>query len=666
MEERAFGEALAKQTVWGSRYTFSISEAGVRIQRCESEERRITVPNVLGGTPVVAIEPWAFAGLSRCEALVCPPQVTSVGTAAFAECRHLRQIVFPEDVRVFDGSWLASDSQIEDIVLPASAERIDLRTATSCLPMRFFVGAGTRELLIPAPWKGALRAIAIAADNPWLETDGTALYDRRNGKLIACALDRESYRVEAGCTRIADRAFEGCHHLAHVEVPASVRSIGAHTFDGTALVGADAWSGGLEINPENDALTCTDEGLLLERMQQGDGDGGACVNDGLDDAGDFAVATAGDGSEGAALAGQGDGRAPGEGRALAAAGDVPAQGASVNGWRAVACLDAAARSVHVPAGVRAIGPRAFDGCGELATVELPDGLLAIGEAAFAGCANLEQAEFPATLEAVGPAAFSNTALTSARIPKRMRTLGAGALPPQCTRITIDPGNPVFVREGSLLVRRDDGAAEVVRYLGPDADVVLPADTLVVAPQAFYGARGIDRLTFPARRIEVGQGSFDFRQPPIELVFELAAEDPLVLRLPRDAYGLAGVRRSLAEGMVDPAAAARACDEMVPYSDAVFERSRYAVERLADGRFLTDENRAQMRDSLSEGALKASDAFVERGFSSGLRALVDFGFLNKANITEAIDRAQRAGNVPMTALLLELKRERIGMDNDYAL
>lgn len=661
MEERAFGEALAKQTVWGSRYTFTISEAGVRIQRCESDERRITVPNVLGGTTVVAIEPWAFAGLSHCEALVCPPQVTSIGAAAFAECRNLRQVVFPEDVRVFDGGWLASDSQIEDIVLPARAERIDLRTASSCLPMRLFVGAGTRELLIPAQWKGALRAIVVAADNPWIETDGTALYRRDDYTLVACALDREAYRVKAGCTRIADRAFEGCRQLAHVEVPASVRSIGAHAFDGTALVGAGAGKGGLEISPQSDMLTCTDEGLLLERMQQDEGEAAPEAADGARDA------NAGDDAR----------QADRNDRGACAVGDAHGQLASHGscrvrdqsdacGWRVVACLDSAARSIHVPRGVQAIGARAFDGCGELATVALPNGLTEIGEAAFAGCANLEQADFPETLEVVGAAAFSNTALTSAHIPARLRILGAGALPPQCTRITVDAHNPVFAREGSLLVHRDSGAAEVVRYLGPDADVTLPADTVSVASQAFYGARGVDRLTFPARRIRTGQGSFDFRQSPTELVFELASEEPLVLHVPRDAYGLAGVRHSLSEGVVDPAAAARACDEMVLYSDAVFERARYAVERLTDGRFLTDENRAQMNNLLAAGALEVSDAFVERGFAPGLRGLVDFGFLNKGNITEAIDRAQRAGNVPMTALLLELKRERIGMDNDYAL
>ena len=84
-------------------------------------------------------------------------------------------------------------------------------------------------------------------------------------------------------------------------------------------------------------------------------------------------------------------------------------------------------AVTVPAGVTAIGPRAFQKSG-VTSVTLPEGVVSLGERAFSHCEALTSVTLPESLREIGAAAFSACeALTDLKLPAGVTAIGRGAL-----------------------------------------------------------------------------------------------------------------------------------------------------------------------------------------------------------------------------------------------
>jgi len=81
----------------------------------------------------------------------------------------------------------------------------------------------------------------------------------------------------------------------------------------------------------------------------------------------------------------------------------------------------------IPAGVTAIGDKAFAGSRDLTVVVIPDGVTSIGEGAFYGCQNLRDVTIPSSVTSIGKEAFwwcSN--LNNVTIPVGVTSIGEGA------------------------------------------------------------------------------------------------------------------------------------------------------------------------------------------------------------------------------------------------
>ena len=286
--------------------------------------------------------------------------VTSVAGAAFVNCMKLRTAVIPEGV-VSVGSYVfRSCPALESVVLPDSLVSMGRQIFLRCRN---------------------LKTVEVSPDHPVFGVENGALVNRRDQVLIF-VLDRENagtYTVAQGIRRIADFAFD-CASFSSILLPDGVTEIGSHAFsrcgnltemifpEGVTDIGTQAFLGSEKL----ESVTLPDS---LARI-------GTAV---------FGLAPA--------LA------------EVRISPDHPVY--EMNGPLLVNRQDQEIVSVlnnlpavcSIPAGIRTIGPMAFQGCGGLEELTVPEGVTKIRWSAFSGCDRLREITLPASLEDIGTDAF---------------------------------------------------------------------------------------------------------------------------------------------------------------------------------------------------------------------------------------------------------------------
>ncbi|MBR3366951.1 MAG: leucine-rich repeat protein [Lachnospiraceae bacterium] len=107
-----------------------------------------------------------------------------------------------------------------------------------------------------------------------------------------------------------------------------------------------------------------------------------------------------------------------------------------------------AEEVHVPEGIRTIGPEAFQGTG-VERVVLPTSLRVIRENAFASCASLREVQLPPLLEEIRAGAFKNcVSLRTMELPQSLREIDKTAFD-GCPE---DPDREDFLRMKEIQAR----------------------------------------------------------------------------------------------------------------------------------------------------------------------------------------------------------------------
>lgn len=149
-------------------------------------------------------------------------------------------------------------------------------------------------------------------------------------------------------------------------------------------------------------------------------------------------------------------------------------------------------------GLKEIGAEAFAECDMLTAVDLPEGVTTIGEEAFCSCVALESIRLPSTLLVLGENMFFDcTALKSVSIPASVETIPYGLFT-NCEAL-----ETVELAEGLLVIEEEAfWACEELKTL------VLPESLVYIGDRAFYSS-GFESMTFPDKRISVGDGVFDF-------------------------------------------------------------------------------------------------------------------------------------------------------------
>lgn len=185
--------------------------------------------------------------------------------------------------------------------------------------------------------------------------------------------------------------------------------------------------------------------------------------------------------------------------------------------------------VAMPDNLEVLGKGVFYGCESLISIYIPDNVRVIPEQAFYNCSALKEVSMPEGVEVIGPKAFYSTSLTSAPLPRTVRSVEKEAFAnchisraifpawlPYCDAHAFDNGGLVeyVVEEGNAQYSSRDGmlysldGRELIAYpANRKGTCVIPADVVSVRGDAFRGNHNVEEVVMECRLNGLGQAMF---------------------------------------------------------------------------------------------------------------------------------------------------------------
>ena len=674
----------------GSTWAYVVlDDSEVRIVGCDTRCEFLHIPSEIEGLPVAALAADSCAHLNTVTEIECPDTVVSIGLCAFRFDGNLKRVVLPRRLATYDSGWFRGCSKLEELVLPGELERLDasLFDAESLRVVR--IGAAASELAPGMFGKSRLERIEVDPENPFLASDGFAVYDKSKAALLALAVPCERYEVASTCVGVAKKAFCGFSGLKDVTLPAGIEVIGPFAFAHTGLVffraprslahiGERAFFDAkslreVDLGDGLKTVAChafTSTALRELEMPASIEDLGNPVADrcGLVYSGADATFRIAEGSRVLRLDEQG---------ALYRVCD--------DGLHLVRMLDPEARSLVVDPEATVIDARALFKHGKLEAVELPEGLLRIEDEAFSGCGGLSHVGVPESLVHIGSEAFYETAIEEFRVPRWLTEIGPRALVTCGSRhadaastlhhVEVDPDNVRFRREpGIVLERIGEGRDRVVLCTDDVDEVRVPETVTEIAPYAFNGVRNVKRLYLSEAVRNVGiQGlavGCRLELIHIDLEDSVCGETAVDVRFPDTdrsrqqmmlALGVPDfVNVEAIMGHYDAAVVnANSFDAESSRGMGLYEQAARILARLKKPVYLSDVNRSMCDQVLERGIGPICVEAARHDDRGMIDDLVDAGYLNAGNIVAIIERVGSVQDASITGYLLEVQRERFG-------
>ena len=671
-----------------------LDEAEIRIVGCETESEVLRIPCEIEGLPVVALAADSCAHLGTVVEVVCPDSVVSIGYCAFRFDGNLRRAVLPRGLATYDSGWFRSCPRLEELTLPGALERLDasLFDAESLRVVR--IGALTSELAPGMFGKSKLEAIEVDPENPFISSDGVAVYDKGKTAMLALAVPCESYEVAPTCVGVAKKAFCGFSNLKSVTLPPCVEVVGpfafAHTglssfcaprdlahigerafFDCSSLEEADLGKSLRSLASHAFTSTALCEIEVPASIEElGNPVADRC---GLTFSGPDATFRIAKGSRALRLDGQG-----------------AMYRACEDGLHLVRMMDPEARSLAVDPDTTVIDARALSKHGKLETVVLPEGLRRIEEGAFSECRALAQVTVPDSLSFVGAEAFYGTSIEAFRIPAGLADIGPRALvtcgsrhvdsAPTLRRVDVAPGNARFRREPGLVVERIGESRDRVVLCTDDVEEVhVPGTVTEIAPYAFSGVRNVRRLYLSEGVRSVGIRGLavgcrldllhvDLAEPvcgehAVEVSFPDTDRSRQQMMLALGVHDFVNVEAIMSH--YDAAVVnANSFDAESSRGMSLYEQASRMLARLKKPVYLSDVNRDMCDQVLERGIESVCVEAARHDDRAMIDDLADAGYLNAGNIVTVIERVGSVQDASVTGYLLEMQRERFGVRRSF--
>ena len=174
---------------------------------------------------VVAIDYCAFLSCSALESIKLPESIIEIGSQAFCYCSKLKSIVIPNGVKVIDYKTFGGCSALESVVLPDSLASIGSWVFEGCSSLKSItIPQNVNDIDRYVFADSSLKSVVwnLTSDS-WQSKDAASPF-RFNETITSITFGE-------GVEYIGEDFCSGMKSLESVTLPASLKTIGASTFD---------------------------------------------------------------------------------------------------------------------------------------------------------------------------------------------------------------------------------------------------------------------------------------------------------------------------------------------------------------------------------------------------------------------------------------------------
>lgn len=711
-----------------SLFTYEISTTGrnkgATVTGYLGTDEKIRIPQMLGGTLVVAIGKEAFKGNQYLTEVDMPDTVTKIGGFAFQDCISLKRVHLPAALEKIVITTFKGCIGLEELNIPDRVQDLKKDTLSSCFRLkRLYIGKNLRSLNMQAfarerfgtYWGRTyeqdldIQEITVDPQNPYMKAENAAILSG-DGKTLQTLLSAPRvFAVPEGVEEIGDQAFYGRTALTDISFPSTLRRIGEQAFAYTGIRSV-AFGENLREIGRRAFRGC-------EKLSS------ALFPEGLEEIGEEAFCD----SPISTVVLPSTLRKLGRDSFIQLYGyhhefeqtirienniHLRADGMALyqlDGEKTLSCFfNHVAASYTVEPDTVCIGEAAFRYMSELQSVVLPSSLREIGSEAFYGCTSLKSMDLPLGLAVIGPDAFKSCSLMDILIPASVTEIGTGAFSMEDIyyvgdgdeaawqrkrTIKVDPANPHFYVEDNCLIQRGNGGQNaVVAHFGRADEAHIPGDANEILAQAFCGSV-VRTVWIPASVTSIGEDAFQdckfltrlyierqeggagmyavvyfpesTTRPPKEDYDPDADEDEDISEdQPEDYYSDWYIRRQYMDCI--RVGAGGSIFDFVKY-DSLFPNIRVskdkiliATDRLKSARDLVPLYREQYLTYLQQNAAEAVQVVIQYDDLAGLNTLSEIGVFTGENIDQVIELAATAQKADIQSFLMDYKNRAIGI------
>lgn len=681
-EEKQFSDEA------GNLWTYvEVDGKEIRINSCQPNESstELVIPSDIEDKPVVALQMDSLSYLKNILKIDVPDSIISVGACAFRHDEDLREVRLPEQLSEFKSDWFRNCNKLEKLTLSGNLDVLKSNIFDIPNLKVLHIGSGAQNVMPGAFEKSNLQEITISPDNPFMKTDGKAIYNLDGTVMAALAVPVKSYKIIDGCKALGNKAFSMTKCVEAVEYPDSLEIIGNFALSKTSIVefvappnltiimekaffncealGKIRLNEGLKVIEKN-ALTSTAISELtlpstVERL-----DYPIAARTSLTYSGSDASFKLAPDSQYISMDGSGG---------LYRKGD--------DGLHLIYMLDPETKDYSVLPDTVVVEAHAFESHPSIENVVIPSSVKTIEKAAFKNCHELKTVAICEGLTSIEAEAFLNTSLQSIFIPKSLESIGENALvtrgshhgdqPPTLHEIEVSPDNAKFyMADGLLLERKNERTSKVVICADDRTRVVVPKEVDEISPYAFNGATQLLELYLSDRISTVGIRGLAVASHldliHVDLVRPIDGCTYFEFRFPSTTRGQQQQLLALStsafinvESLFDhydsSIVNASSFDSFNEKGLDLYEQAVLVIDRLQNPTFLSESNKAMCERILKKGIEHICVEMAKHDDRESINQLVDLGFLNKDNILDVIDRVGAVQDASMTGYFLEINR-----------
>lgn len=203
-----------------------LDDAEIRIEKAVTNNADLSIPAEIEGKPVMALAADSFSDLESVASIKMSDSIVAIGYSAFRNCRRLESIEFPSELAKFDSGWLRGCQKLAHMKLPGKLEKITPAIFDIPSIRHLEIGRMVGDVMSGAFQKSQLESVSVSDENPFIMSDGSALYSKDGSILVVLAVPLQQYSVADGCMALGKKAFSGFECVQEVKLPATLRIVG--------------------------------------------------------------------------------------------------------------------------------------------------------------------------------------------------------------------------------------------------------------------------------------------------------------------------------------------------------------------------------------------------------------------------------------------------------